>query len=138
MGLEKEEQRPTKTVSLKEKLQQKMASLPDEPVKSSLSSITSKMTQRRTALRQEEKKFTLFLDNIPPSYNECDIEDELQEFKLNRINIVRRDAGAGKVSTGQAFIVLDSQVETDKCLEFLSQARWEYRVISAKISTSSY
>jgi RNA recognition motif-containing protein len=89
-------------------------------------------------LRQEEKKFTLFLDNIPPSYNECDIEDELQEFKLNRINIVRRDAGAGKVSTGQAFIVLDSQVETDKCLEFLSQARWEYRVISAKISTSSY
>jgi hypothetical protein len=129
-NVEKEQTKPV--VSLSAKLKQKSQA---ESLASPISlvdpagSISLKMNKHRADQQLTDKNCTLLLDNVPLCYDEDDVKDQLDQFRLRRVNVVRRD----NIPTGKVFIVLNSDEEMHECIDFMKTARWEYNVVTAQV-----
>jgi hypothetical protein len=87
--------------------------------------IASRLKQLKQTKEQSEQDSTLFVRNVPEDYTEQDIKTVLHDFKIVRVNIVRKANGDDvRVSTGSAFVVLSSRDEAVACMEFLHGYHW--------------
>lgn len=87
--------------------------------------IASRLKQIKQTKDQSEQDSTLFVRNVPEDYTEQDIKVVLNDFKVVRVNIVRKaNADDVRVSTGSAFVVLSCREEAVACMEFLHGYHW--------------
>jgi RNA recognition motif-containing protein len=87
--------------------------------------IASRLKKLKQTKEQSEQDSTLFVRNVPEDYTEQDVKTVLTDFKIVRVNIVRKANGDDvRVSTGSAFVVLSSREEAVACMEFLHGYHW--------------
>lgn len=93
-------------------------------------SLSSLMNKRREAKNETEHLCTLFAENVPLEYQETDIKQELKDYDVLRVSVVRRDGEP----VGKAFIELENAEEAADCLKFIDGSHWGHSVISVQFS----
>ena len=127
---------PGVKLGLKARMEQKerLRKNAETPVSAGVS-LSDKLRVRQEQNQDNEQLCTLFLENVPSEYIERDIKDQLSNYDVRRINIVKRDNGYGvKESVGKAFVVLHCVIDAEACQIYLNQCRWEHHVVSAMFS----
>jgi hypothetical protein len=99
-------------------------------------SLTVVMNQRREQDAVVAVKCKLVLRNVPFEYVERDIYEELTDFEVTGVHVLRRAEyeGGPRQPTGTAFITLVNVSEAEDCMEYMKGICWGHNVVSAEFA----
>ena len=86
----------------------------------------------REKKKSDEYLCTLMLDNVPSWYTYEDIKEQVEEFAVERINLVKPKND--EPFCGKAFVVFNTEQEAQYGLSILKGAKWDNHIISAQVS----
>ena len=101
--------------------------------KSSLTAIISEQKEQGAAAAVKCK---LVLRNVPLDFVERDIYEELADFEVTGVHVLRRAEyeGGPRQATGTAFVTLINVNEAEDCLEYMKGICWGHNVVTAEFA----
>jgi hypothetical protein len=132
---------PTQSIGIRGRFSSKIAERKkqEEASDSKAAPATIGLAARMKSIKQEscdsEQESTLFISNLAEISDESDLRAILGDrFRCKRINVVRKMVNGERTHKGAAFVVLSSQEEAGRCMEFLNGYRLHNLILSADFS----
>jgi hypothetical protein len=109
---------------------------PEKQVSDEKLSLTAVMNVQREQAAEGKVKCKLVLRNVPVDFVERDIYEELTDFEVTGVHVLRKAEydGGPRIAIGTAFITLISVDEAVDCLEYMKGICWGHNVVSAEFA----
>ena len=98
--------------------------------------LTEVLNAQREDAEVSTAKCKLILRNVPVEFVERDIYEELADFQVTGVHVLRRAQfdGGPKTATGTAFVTVLNIEEAKDLMEYMQDVCWEHNVVSAEFA----